>query len=319
MYIDIDSIYGYSEKFKRVVDFLGKGSRFRMFSNFKHTNSSTGSRFAVDCRRLYSSPITVKGNKVQRINFEDLPNLNICQATVDGMNGVTFTIGFHFTGLLFLRDRNYLCHLELAVLMTAMNWSKLLLIKKDDLTVKQRQEISKLPKFVCDTHGEFRQVISSLNADVLMLFVREFEFRLKHLSEPGPHELKIQEMSGMMRKRFDQDMFRKTALYLSRHHVISFSVAGIKNFFMRNSENSIKIVNGSTLDNIEFGSREFEKLMEAKANKLLKTIRMRFGSEDGQTIPFFYDVGFELVPQLSKFGFFVNGIAAKTRLKTMMQ
>ena len=320
MFVDIDSIYGYSESFVKVVNFLGRGSRWKLANKIRHTNNLSSSRFGIDCRRLHNFPITLNGNKVHKINFEDLPSLILCQATIEKMDGVLFTIGFHMTGMLSMRKSGYFTHLETAVLLAAMNLSKLKLLERNNITLSQRQEISKLPKFLCDTTNVYMKTHHHLNSDKMVLFVEEFEKWLRKLADPVTYDsIDFNCYTGFSEKKFDKYLFQKAASFLSHHYVITFSTAGIKNYYMKNASNSIKIDNGKTSCGKLFGSLAFEKLMEKKANSLLSTLNGCFNTMGGTKIPFFYDVGYELVPKESRNGFFINAGLGRDALVRMLQ
>ena len=320
MFVDIDSIYGYANTFEEVVNFLGKQSRWKLSNKMSHTKNVFSSRFGIDCRRLHNYPITRYGAKVKKMKFSDLPSLMMCQATIDNMNGVSFTIGFHLTGILNMRKSGYFCHLELAVILAAMNLSKLRLLERDDLTLTQRGEISKLSKFICDPKNDYVQNSRYLNADKMVLFVKEFEHCLGVLADEEIYEeLNIDDFTGFTEKRFEKALLQKAALYLSRHHVITYSTSGIKNYFMRNPANAIKIEKGFANDEIEFGTLAFEKLMQRKANILLGQLNNYFNTMGTTRVPFFFDVGFELVPEISQLGYFINAGIGCEQLTEMLQ
>jgi hypothetical protein len=164
---DCDSIYFGDHNFETLIEACGKKCSFSLDSLLSRWKASKGFRFGVDTSALVHSPIFYKSFKAKKINLAALPNVGIAICNLNNLSGYAMAIYVTYTGSKFIRKLNFFRNEELAVITSALNIMKRILIRDASLPARTRVAFSNMPVF--ETNVAERDIEQfKLNAKVVL-------------------------------------------------------------------------------------------------------------------------------------------------------
>jgi hypothetical protein len=157
-----DSVYFGSHNFHNVVKACGSRCAYTIKSLTSRTNSTSGSRFAMDNRQLLNDPITGRGHKLLTVNLSRVPNIEVARCHLNEIPGHDMPIYLHWLGLSRVRETNYFTNQEAAVINLLLNATRLNLVQSsEDREESTTEELAKIKLFETKVKGASSSFLKS--------------------------------------------------------------------------------------------------------------------------------------------------------------
>jgi hypothetical protein len=330
----LDSIYFGSHDFAEVVKGCGSRCGFTVNSMTRRTNSTTGSRFALDNRELSNDPITGRGLKLQTLNMSRVPNIEVARCHLNELPGYDMPIYLHWLGLSRVRETNYFTNNELAVINMVLNLTRLDLVRgstKRHETVTE--ELAKLKVFESKVKGATADILKSkkyhLGRGSMDEFATTFMKMLKHMCEMTPVQFEQSftpfitgmHFDGMLRENLNVRYMMSFCRSLAHNCYFCASLAGCKRIFHNKKALCHKFETLEQLDSnhlttmVKKFTAEIYRCIREEIFVIPKRPRKKY---DGD-IQYHFDFGLEYSPlKEENQSFLLYGNKAKERFKAYL-
>jgi hypothetical protein len=301
----------------------GTECSFSVNSRTYHNNSSTGSRWSVDCRQLKNHPMTVRGYEAGCISMDRLPNMRVFDGHLKAIPGNIMAIYITLTGVERIRKTNYLYLEEVAVINAALNLAGMSVKTSPGASDTYNDTSIRIQYFETKVRGKYSKHLTNKRETVSPIsmknFVRYVDDALAFiLKSNDPTKYMHWIYSGMKFDKgdgLDKDKFLAAIETMKRGVYFSASLAGVKETFKERKEfiYHFNVGPGTAYSDpawnkfIEEASEEAYDFMK---NKLFKDAII------GATDVYHFDIGLEVTPLFnSGKSFLMNMEYAKKRLK----
>lgn len=306
--VDIDSIYFGSHQFESLVKGLGSQCCYTVTSMLERTGTATGSRFALDNRRLQNDPITGRGLSINTVNLSRVPHVLLARCSLTGTPTHPTYIYLHWLGISRVRKKIFFTFVELAFINMVMNITRLRLVN----TSSTRQgpdsgELGKLKMFETKVKGPSEHILQSkmyrLGCESMGQFAKTFDSTLAWFGDLDRVEFEVyvtKELTGMnfegpIGQRLNMRHMRSFCISLANNCYFAASLAGCKGIFHNKPSLCFKLQTEAecTIENLQ-------EVVHSATSEIYRIAREELlvcdfpRSENDGDIQYHFDFGYEV-------------------------
>ena len=270
------------------------------------------------------------------VHLEKFPSIHLLDCQFKNIPHFMGAIHLYYIGGSMLRSTNFFTVMELSVVMCAMNLgiSSISTLSKASINPQDSYRLSKLPHI--ESPGTLKEkncfrlknASETIDYDQMMIVARAFKQALWYLAhEDYSSEVLLPFLGTNFHNTnidFDFVRFKTFAKDLAHNFYMSFSMAGIKNYF----HNLVKFnkkdekVYPFVAWNVNLGNiRNINDHVEKKIKSLIEYVkRWLFHVEERfQNFVYLMDIGIEIVPSSNDDSFLLKGFDAQRALDSLLK